>query len=293
MGSCCGALCRELDIRNLGLKFHEPRAFSESPALPLPLFIFYRAFLGSFFVAAYVYVVLEYQSYLIILHFAYWSLAFVALYFIFGCLTSIWQLLCGSSLVQSSEGTSKTSGYHFLEHPLGDTSCALRPGERDDDKDLSRKLPRLNLLAWHHEVLWVLNSIAADTSVVVLVAYFSFWFHGLHFTIAGYIDLVQHIAPFLVMFIDSFVHGFPVRLLHVIYANIFGAVYVVFTIIYILTEVPDLKGNPTTFPSLEFGNTPIIYTAWLAVYIGVGFLVAQLFFYLMYKIRCALIKSGE
>lgn len=192
---------------------------------------------------------------------------------------------------ESSEGTKKTSGYHFLEHPLGDTSCALRPGESDDGPNLSRKLPRLNLLSWHHEVLWFLHSVAADSSVVVLAAYFSFWFHGLHFTITGYIDIVQHIAPFLVMFIDSFIHGFPVRLLHVIYANVFGALYVIFTIIYIVTEVPDLKGNPKTYPSLEFGKTPVIYTAWLAVYIGVGFLVAQIFFYLMYKIRSALTRT--
>ncbi|KAK3734854.1 hypothetical protein QZH41_017562 [Actinostola sp. cb2023] len=286
MGACCGSLCRELDIRNLGLKFYDPKAFTESPALPLSAFILYRCLLGAVSTYILVMVALHHPTFQVVLHFSYWSIFFVALYFIFGALISICHLICKPSLNDSSDG-----GYHFLEHPLGDTSCALKPGEKDNDVKVSN-LPRVNLLSWQHEVFWVLHSLAADSSMVALVAYFSFWFRH-RVTYDGYAAMMQHILPFLSMVIDCAIHGFPVRLLHVIYANVFGFAYVVFSLVYIIIEVPDLRGEPTVYPSLEFGRQPVIYSAWLSVFILVGFFVAQTFFCLMYKVRTCLTSTGE
>ena len=207
----------------------------------------------------------------------------MSLYFIFGALVSIVH-----SIVASSSKSDTTDGkYHFIEH---DTSCALKPGE-EDVKASHGSLPWVNVLSWYHEVVWVCHTLAGNSSLVVLVAYFSFWFrHDVSYE--GYVDMMQHILPFLTMVIDSVIHGFPVRLLHVVYANVFGFAYVVFTLVYILTEVPDLRGEPTVYPSLEFGSQPVIMSAWLSVFILVGFLLAQSFFYLMYKLRTCLTSTN-
>lgn len=206
------------------------------------------------------------------MYFSNWSTFFVACYFVFGAIVSICFLICKAQPQEQ---------YAFLTR---DTSCALKPGEKDEDIG---ELPRVNLLSWQHEVLWVFHTLAADTSLVMLVAYFTFWFQH-RVTFEGYMEMMQHILPFLTMVIDSALNGFPVRLLHVLYANIFGFAYVGFTLIYIIIEVPDLRGEPDIYPSLEFGDKPIIYTAWLSVFILVGFTVAQSLFYLLYKLRTCL-----
>ncbi|KXJ22177.1 protein rolling stone [Exaiptasia diaphana] len=272
MGVCCKAFCRELDIRNLGLKFHDPKAFTDSPALPLPALILFRVLAGGLWVNSLVFIAIHHPTFKVVLHFAYWSLFFVALYFIFGALISIWRLICK---------TTKRDEYHFVKQS--------DIGERDDFSEL----PRLNLLSWYHEVLWVLHTLAADTSFVVLVAYFTFWFNH-RVTYEGYMEMMQHILPFVSMVFDLAINGFPVRLYHVLYANVFGFMYVVFSLIYILLEVPaDLKGEPIVFPSLEFSNLPVMYTAWLSVFIVVGFFVSQTLFYIMYKIRTCLTSNDE
>lgn len=105
--------------------------------------------------------------------------------------------------------------------------------------------------------------------------------------------MMQHILPFVSMVFDLAVNGFPVRLHHVLYANVFGFMYVLFTLIYIIIEVPDLKGYPSVFPSLEFSKMPVMYTAWLSVFIGAGLIVSHILFYILYKMRTCLTSRNE
>ena len=76
------------------------------------------------------------------------------------------------------------------------------------------------------------------------------------------------------------------------YAYIFGAAYVVFIVVFILTEVKaNLSFNPITYPSLGSGEKPPRYTAYLSIFLVVGFPVAQIFFFLIYKFRAKLTSN--
>ncbi|XP_001637456.2 protein rolling stone isoform X1 [Nematostella vectensis] len=276
MEGCCGALCRELDIRNLALKYRDPRAFTESSALPLPIFILYRATFTCIFVAALTFVGLKHPEYTIILHFSYWSLGLTALYFLVGTLASLWHSTCTKCSGRGSYGALLNKS---------DTSCALEPWE-DDESEPEDNEP--NMLSWQHEVLWVLHTISIDSSLVLVVAYFSMWYDPDVNTVSGLLDIPHHAFPFILLVVDVFVSGIPVRILHVIYGNVFGAAYVVFCLVYIITEVPDMRSDPRTYPSLMFSDRPVIYTAWLSIFILGGFFVSQCLFYLFYKIRVSL-----
>lgn len=200
-----------------------------------------------------------------------------ALYFLIGSLTAFHRSLCGSK---------EDDQYDRIDQDGQDTgdsnSCALKPGEKDDN--IGEATYR-NHLSWHHEVLWVLHTLAANSSFVCMIAYFSFFFEE-HYTYVGLLDLPRHVLYLFLMIVDTLASHIPVRLMHVMYAYIFGAAYVVFTIVFILTEVKvDLRLNPIVYPSLESGDEPLMYTAYLSIFLIVGFPVAQIFFFLIYKFR--------
>jgi len=203
-----------------------------------------------------------------------------ALYFLVGSLIAFHRSTCGSKesdqygrIIQDGSG------------PLDSNSCALKPGEEDDSLPITS-----NHLSWYHEVLWVLHTLAADSSFVCTIAYFAIFFK-VRYTFLGSLDVPTHVLPLVLMIVDTLASHIPVRLFHVMYAYMFGAAYVVFTIVFILTEVKiDLSSNPVFYPSLESGDEPLIYTAYLSIFLIAGFPVAQLFFFLLHKFRSWLIS---
>ena len=204
-----------------------------------------------------------------------------ALYFLTGSLTAFHRSLCGSKEGDQYDRIYQEGGYD------GDSnSCALRPGEKDESSSASE-----NRLSWHHEVLWVLHTLAADSTFICLIAYFTFFFE-VRYTWVGLLDAPRHVLYLFLMIVDTLASHIPVRLLHVMYAYIFGAAYVVFTIVFILTEVHiDMSLNPIVYPSLESGDEPLMYTAFLSIFLIAGFPVAQFFFFLLFKLRAWIIST--
>ena len=148
----------------------------------------------------------------------------------------------------------------------------------------------VNNLSWHHEVLWVIYTIAADSAFVVTVAYFSFFFR-LRFSVPGLFDIPRHTVYTLLMLVDTLISHVPVRLFHFIYAYIFGAAYVLFTLICILSEANGLLSKPLFYPSLDFSDEPLKTTAWLSLFLVVGIPVGQMIYFLFYKMRVMFIDS--
>jgi len=248
--------------------------------LPRPLFAFLRLFYAALSIAHLVWIGLDQPRGGWIIHLGNWSHALTALYFLVGSLTAFHRSMCGSKESDHYDRISQDSG-----DPLGSNSCALGPGEKDDSLPIST-----NHLSWHHEVLWVLHTLAADSSFICTIVYFAFFFE-VRLTFLGLFDVPKHVLYLVFMIVDTLTSHIPVRLLHVIYAYMLGATYVVFTIVFILTEVKtDLSLNPVFYPSLESGDEPLIYTAYLSIFLIAGFPVAQLFFFLLYKLRSWIIS---
>ena len=247
--------------------------------LPRPLFAVLRFLYAALTIADLVWIGLDQPRGDWIIHLGNWSRVMTALYFLIGSLTAFHRSMCGSKESDQYDRIGGNQGDTFLD-PADTNSCALKPGEKDDSEASST-----NHLSWHHEVLWVLHTLAADSTFVCMIAYFSLFFEE-QYTWVGLLDLPRHALYLFLMIVDTLASHIPVRLMHVMYAYIFGATYVVFTIVFILTEVKiDLRLNPVVYPSLESGDEPLIFTAYLSIFLIVGFPVAQIFFFLIYKYR--------
>lgn len=254
--------------------------FLSIQGLPRPLFAFLRLFYAALSIGHLVWIGLDQPTGGWIIHLGNWSRAVTALYFLVGSLTAFHRSMCGSKESDKYDRITQDSS-----DPLNSNSCALKPGENDDSLP-----PTTNHLSWHHEVLWVLHTLAADSSFVCMIAYFAFFFK-VRYTFLGILDVPKHVLHLVLMIVDTLASHIPVRLFHVMYAYMFGAAYVVFTIVFILTEVKiDLNLNPVFYPSLESGDEPLIYTAYLSIFLIAGFPVAQLFFFLLHKFRSWLIS---
>lgn len=251
-----------------------------SKQLPRPLFAVLRLLYAALAIADLVWIGLDYPRGEWIIHLGNWSRVVTALYFLLGSLTAFHHSACGSKESDQYDRVIQDGqGYTFLD-PADSTSCALKPGERDDSVDLNT-----NRLSWHHEVLWILHTLTSNSSFVCLIAYFTFFYEE-RYTVIGLLDFPRHTLYLILMIFDTLASHIPVRLWHVIYAYIFGAAYVVFTVVFILTEIKiDLRQDPLMYPSLEVGGEPLIYTAYLSIFLIAGFPVAQIFFFLIYKFR--------
>ena len=128
-------------------------------------------------------------------------------------------------------------------------------------------------------------------SFVCTIAYFALFFK-MRYSLVGVLDFPRHALYLFLAIVDTMASYIPVRLMHVMYAYIFGAAYVVFSITFILAEVKvDLRLEPTLYPSLETGDEPLIYTAYPSIFLIAGFPVAHIFFFLIYKIRARIISG--
>lgn len=253
--------------------------------LPRPLFAVLRFLYAALAIADLVWIGLDHPRGEWIIHLGNWSRVVTALYFLFGSITAFYRSACGSKESDQYDRVTQDR-YAVLDSAADSNSCALKPGEKDESVS-----PYTNRLSWHHEILWILHTLASNSTFVCMIAYFVFFFEE-RYTIIGMLDFPRHVLYLFLMMVDTFASHIPVRLWHVMYAYIFGACYVVFTVVFILTEIKiDLSQDPEVYPSLEFGDKPLIYTAYLSVFLIAGFPVAQIFFYLIYKFRACLVSS--
>ena len=256
--------------------------------LPRPLFAVLRFLYAALAIGDLVWIGLDHPRGEWIIHLGNWSRVVTALYFLLGSITAFHRSVCGSK--ESDQYNRVTpdgskQGYTFLDNAESD-SCALIPGEKDESV-----ATHTNRLSWHHEVLWILHTLASNTTFVCMIAYFSFFYEE-RYTVIGLLDFPRHVLYLILMTVDTLASYIPVRLWHVMYAYIFGAAHVVFTVIFILTEIKiDLRLNPVVYPSLEVGDEPLIYTAYLSIFMIAGCPVAQIFFFLIYKFRARLASS--
>ena len=131
--------------------------FFRSPqGLPRPLFGVLRLIYASFAIADLVWIGLEHPSGSWTIHLGNWSRVVTALYFLLGFLTTIHRSVC-----RSKESDQYKRIYQDGRYSSQSNSCALKPGQKDKNLVTS-----VNHLSWHHEVLWVLHTLAADSSFV-------------------------------------------------------------------------------------------------------------------------------
>ena len=95
------------------------------------------------------------------------------------------------------------------------------------------------------------------------------------------LDINIHGVNSIIMLLDNFFTAIPVRLLHVIYPAIYGAIYVIFTAIYFAFDTE----NHVVYPGLLDWRSPGVTIAVVIVVIGVLLPLIQLVWYGWYRLR--------
>ena len=138
---------------------------------------------------------------------------------------------------------------------------------------------------WYHKVAWFFYIIAANNSLLVTVVYWSLLYSGYKI---GELDVTFHLLNSVFMVIETCVSSIPVRLYHVVYAMLYGVLYLVFTVVYWLLGGSDPAGNRYIYPILDYESEPSAAAILVVLYGLVGLPAAQLFNFGLFRLRCYL-----
>ncbi|XP_037897512.1 protein rolling stone-like isoform X1 [Glossina fuscipes] len=103
------------------------------------------------------------------------------------------------------------------------------------------------------KVYWLLHGVTMSVSLVITTVYWSI-LHGkmnkpMRFPVLSF---VTHCLNSVFMLVDFLMVGFPVRVLHTVYAMLLPIIYFSFTIVYFLCGGVDEYGNHYVYPILDW-----------------------------------------
>lgn len=112
-----------------------------------------------------------------------------------------------------------------------------------------------NTLTWYQMGQWLLYTLAVEVALGITLLFWSLLYKpghdALFFT---HENLVPHLINGITAFLETWISGVPVRLLHFIYPVTFGAGYIVFTGIYYAANGTNPNGSHSIYPVLDYEN---------------------------------------
>lgn len=145
-------------------------------------------------------------------------------------------------------------------------------------------------MVWGYKIVWMLFNVAAVNALIVTIGYWG----AIHSRMGakslvgklGYHNITAHLVNSIVMLIEGVVTPFPVRLLHVVYSNLYGLLYVTASIIFWLAS------GQIFYSFLDYSKQPGL----AAIVIVIGFCIfqplMQLLYYGIYRFREWLLTRG-
>lgn len=146
-----------------------------------------------------------------------------------------------------------------------------------------------NTTTWYQEVQWVLFTVGNEAALAATIFYWaSVYTPGSRVT---HIIIVTRGVNAAIAFLDIWITGVPVRLLHFVYTVIFGAIYIIFTGIYFAARKVNSKGEPFIYSVLDYGNHPGTAAAFAVVSVLIILPIIHLIFWIMYILREGFIRN--
>lgn len=136
------------------------------------------------------------------------------------------------------------------------------------------------------KVIWVLQTIGFTTAPVVTSIYWVVIYSGIDVDLD---NVNKHIINSVYVFVDVFVTGIPVRLVHFLYSLAFGTVYIVFTLVYWAAGGRNVHGDPFIYSILDYSNDPSTAVTWLLV-VYVFLAAVHCATYALYRLRVLLVR---
>lgn len=142
---------------------------------------------------------------------------------------------------------------------------------------------------WYQKIQWLLFTVGNETAFAAAIFYWALTYKT--GTTVSHIVILTRAVAAAVAFLDVWVSGLPIRLLHFIYPVIFGAFYVIFTGIYYAARGVNSMGDRFTHPVLDYGGSPGTAAAYGIVSTLVVLPLIHLFFWGMYILREGFIRN--
>ncbi|CAG2195165.1 unnamed protein product [Mytilus edulis] len=143
-----------------------------------------------------------------------------------------------STLTNSSSRMTSNmlSRPHAEGHRALFNELTLTPTFWDEDRDSEETedaIVKLYSLPWYFKLTWIFYTIATTASVMVTFMFFAFlWPQFDHSKGIDIINLQLHGINSVIVVVDLLISAVPVRLLHAVYAIIYGLIYITFTGIF-------------------------------------------------------------
>uniref|UniRef100_A0A5K3EQT0 Protein rolling stone n=1 Tax=Mesocestoides corti TaxID=53468 RepID=A0A5K3EQT0_MESCO len=131
------------------------------------------------------------------------------------------------------------------------------------------------------EFLWFLYGMSMNTVLVTSLVYWAAFWDPKYVQFYRPESKFKHLIPACTVFIDAWVNGLPIRLLHAIYPTLLGLIYAVFSYIYY-----DAGNIRPIYPVLDWSKpADAVIASVLTITFG---LVIQVFLYVIFFIRIVL-----
>ncbi|KAK2572395.1 hypothetical protein P5673_002635 [Acropora cervicornis] len=274
-------LAHEFRIKSFFLRFSRPELFSESPWFPPTVFLIYRLVATSWCVFITAGSVFRYLTYLWLLQFENWSLSAVCAYYILSTFLLIYSTLkrCreNRTTIVEPKYKEKTEENYLAEVDEASDSDLLWIMPGYEEVDPRKDFEDIDELSCYHKTIWLLQTLAQNSIVVVILCGVLLYNHEDSFPLADYLSL------WFVLFMEAIFCFAPIRLVHVVYAYLFTLFYalVVFVLYFVIDVYHDLAERPRFLHRIRDNSSSIV----ALIFLIIGQPLFQMFYFLVHKIN--------
>ena len=111
----------------------------------------------------------------------------------------------------------------------GEVNTQMLPREENQN---NQGRPKQDNITWYMKISWVLFTISTVSAPVVTIMYFAAISPRLNRSIPFPGDIHAHAINSVIVLIEVLFSAIPIRILHSVYAIIFGLFYILFSVIY-------------------------------------------------------------
>ncbi|XP_055387253.1 protein rolling stone-like [Condylostylus longicornis] len=155
---------------------------------------------------------------------------------------------------------------------------------RRDDFELVRRMNK----SYFHNIYWVLYTVATVYSFIISLCYWCL-VHNPEIHKVDTLNIMVHVFNSVIMLIDLAIVGHPIKLGHIYYTTVFGAIYALFTGIYYLAGGTDRLNRVAIYPLLDWTKPgkAVIVSICAVIFVA----IVHFLCYTLYRLRVCLFKK--
>lgn len=243
--------------------------------LPLPIFVLHR-----FIILAYNFGWLVYNIHVtgakLFIYVSNWNYSLLVIYFAFASILSLKALY---NDLQDEGEDSNGKQIPLVEFEMGS-------GDEDNDAGSDARENADDALRLEHKLLWLMHTISSNGGLFVTVVYCGLLFQGDSVGAKGDANnITKYVLNSVFMLIDTCLSSVPVRIVHWLYAVLYFAVYLMFSVIYWRLGGTNNQGKPYIYSALNYEDFRAKTGGLLIVFLLLVLPLFQLFLFGVTKLR--------